>query len=93
MVAVGRALMSRPGLLMLDEPSLGLAPLIVEAIFDTLSALNRAGVPILLVEQNLHMSLKHARYAYVLERGSVVVEGSSDELTDSEAARRAYLGM
>ena len=93
MVAIGRALMSRPTLLMLDEPSLGLAPLMVEAIFNTLSDLNRAGVPILLVEQNLHMSLKHARYAYVLERGEIVIQGRSDELADNETARRAYLGM
>ena len=93
MVAIARALMSRPTLLMLDEPSLGLAPLMVEAIFNTLSSLNGAGVPILLVEQNLHMSLKHARYAYVLERGSVVIQGLSDDLSDNDDARRAYLGL
>ncbi|EON22156.1 ABC transporter-like protein [Nocardioides sp. CF8] len=93
MVAIARALMSRPTLLMLDEPSLGLAPLMVEAIFNALSSLNGAGVPILLVEQNLHMSLKHARYAYVLERGSIVIQGTSDELSDNDDARRAYLGL
>lgn len=93
MVAIARGLMSRPRLLMLDEPSLGLAPLVVASIFDALSALNQSGVTILLVEQNLHMSLQHARYAYVLERGQIAVQGTSSELAGSESARRAYLGM
>lgn len=93
MVAIGRGMMSRPTLLMLDEPSLGLAPLAVESIFETLSTLNANGVSILLVEQNLHMSLQHARYAYVIERGEIVVRGTADEIAGDEAARKAYLGM
>lgn len=93
MVAIGRGMMSRPTLLMLDEPSLGLAPMAVESIFETLSTLNSNGVSILLVEQNLHMSLQHARYAYVIERGEIVVRGTADEIAGDEAARKAYLGM
>lgn len=93
MVAIGRGLMSRPTLLMLDEPSLGLAPMAVESIFETLSELNASGVSILLVEQNLHVSLQHARYAYVLERGEIVVRGTAEEISGDEAARKAYLGM
>lgn len=93
MVAIGRGMMSRPTLLMLDEPSLGLAPMAVESIFETLSQLNDSGVTILLVEQNLHVSLQHARYAYVLERGEIVVRGTADEIAGDDNARKAYLGM
>lgn len=93
MVAIGRGIMARPKLLMLDEPSLGLAPLIVEAIFATLDELSRSGVTILLVEQNLTVSLQHARYAYVVERGEIVLDGPASELVGDEDARRAYLGM
>lgn len=93
MVAIARGLMSKPKLLMLDEPSLGLAPIIVETIFEALAILNRGGVTILLVEQNLTLSLKYAKTAYVLERGEVVVAGSSDEIAGNTAARKAYLGM
>lgn len=93
MVAISRGMMSRPTLLMLDEPSLGLAPMTVSSIFETLSELNASGVTILLVEQNLHVSLQHARYAYVLERGEIVVRGTAEELSSDEAARKAYLGM
>ncbi|WP_166969120.1 ABC transporter ATP-binding protein [Brevibacterium atlanticum] len=93
MVAIGRGMMSRPTLLMLDEPSLGLAPMAVESIFETLSQLNDSGVSILLVEQNLHVSLQHARYAYVLERGEIVVRGTAEEIAGDDNARKAYLGM
>ena len=93
MVAIGRGMMSRPLLLMLDEPSLGLAPMAVESIFAALSELNASGVGILLVEQNLHVSLQHARFAYVLERGEIVVRGTAEEISGDEAARKAYLGM
>lgn len=93
MVAIARGMMARPKLLMLDEPSLGLAPLIVEDIFRALDELNRRGVTILLVEQNLTVSLQHARYAYVVERGAVVLDGPASELVGDEEARRAYLGM
>lgn len=93
MLAIARGLMSRPKLLMLDEPSLGLAPVVVEMIFEALAALNRSGVTILLVEQNLVLSLQYARTAYVLERGEVVVAGTTEELTGNERARKAYLGL
>lgn len=93
MLAIARGLMSKPKLLMLDEPSLGLAPVVVELIFEALAALNRSGVTILLVEQNLVLSLQYARTAYVLERGEVAVAGTTEELTGNERARKAYLGL
>ncbi|MCU1614418.1 MAG: transporter ATP-binding protein [Frankiales bacterium] len=93
MLAIARGIMSRPKLLMLDEPSLGVAPLIVESIFEALAMLNRDGVTILLVEQNLALSLRYAASGFVLERGEVVVEGTSSELQSSSKTRRAYLGM
>ena len=93
MLAMARALMSRPRLLMLDEPSLGLAPLIVEGIFETMSALNDEGVTILLVEQNLTLSLKYAATGLVLDRGEVAIEGPSEALQASDETRRAYLGI
>ena len=92
MLAVGRALMSRPKLLMMDEPSLGLAPLIVQQIFDIIKEINKAGVTILLIEQNANMALKIADKAYVLETGSIVLEGSGEELLQNESVREAYLG-
>lgn len=92
MLAVGRALMSRPKVLMLDEPSLGLAPLIVQQIFDIIKEINQAGVTILLIEQNANMALKVADKAYVLETGSIVLEGSGEELLQNESVREAYLG-
>ena len=91
-LAVGRALMSRPKLLMMDEPSLGLAPLIVQQIFDIIKEINKAGVTILLIEQNANMALKIADKAYVLETGSIVLEGSGEELLQNESVREAYLG-
>ena len=92
MVAIGRALMTSPRLLMLDEPSLGLAPRVVESIFETLGAINRAGVSVLLVEQNVGAALRLAQRAYVLETGRVVGEGSARALLDDPHVRRAYLG-
>ena len=92
MLAVGRALMSRPKLLILDEPSLGLGPLIVETLFDTLADINARGVTILLVEQNAVMALDLAHRAYVLETGQVTLTGTGDELAHNDAVRQAYLG-
>jgi branched-chain amino acid transport system ATP-binding protein len=92
MLAMSRGLMSRPKLLMLDEPSMGLAPILVEQIFDTIQEMNRAGTTILLVEQNAQMALSIAEYAYVLETGQIVMEGSAGELADNDEVRKAYLG-
>ena len=92
MLAIGRALMSRPSVLLLDEPSLGLAPLLVSTIFQMIEAVHRQGMTIFLVEQNAHMALKAASRAYVLEIGQVVAEGSSEEIRKSPAVREAYLG-
>jgi branched-chain amino acid transport system ATP-binding protein len=92
MLAVGRALMSRPKLLILDEPSLGLGPLIVETLFDTLADLNARGVTILLVEQNAVMALDLAHRAYVLETGKITLTGTGQELASNDAVRQAYLG-
>jgi branched-chain amino acid transport system ATP-binding protein len=92
MLAIGRALMSRPRLLLLDEPSLGLAPLLVREIFRTIEEINRQGVTILLVEQNAHMALGIARRGYVLETGSVRLEDEAKALLVNEEVRRAYLG-
>ena len=92
MLAMGRALMSKPRLLMLDEPSMGLAPLLVEQIFDIIGELNRAGTTILLVEQNAQMALSIAHRAYVLETGSIVKEGNANDLMNDDDVRRAYLG-
>jgi branched-chain amino acid transport system ATP-binding protein len=92
MLAIARALMSRPKLLLLDEPSLGLAPQIVEAIFRILREVNAQGVSILLVEQNAHLALSAAHYAYVLETGEISMEGVGPELLQSEEVRKAYLG-
>src|SRR5215468_473923 len=92
MLAIARALMSRPELLLLDEPSLGLAPLIVKQIFSTLREVNARGVSILLVEQNAHLALSLAHYAYVLETGEIFLSGPSRELSADARVRRAYLG-
>ena len=92
MVAVGRALMTNPRLLMLDEPSLGIAPRLVTAILEALVAINGAGVGILLVEQNVHAALNHAHRGYVLESGRIVAQGSGADLLRDEHIRRAYLG-
>jgi branched-chain amino acid transport system ATP-binding protein len=92
MLAIGRALMARPKLLLLDEPSMGLAPKLVEQIFQIITEINEQGVTILLVEQNAAMALQHAQRAYVLETGSIVRSDTASELLDDEAVRAAYLG-
>ena len=92
MLAMGRALMSRPKLLMLDEPSMGLAPILVEQIFDIIRELHAAGTTILLVEQNANAALSVANRAYVLETGRIVLSGTGDELMHSEQVQKAYLG-
>ena len=92
MLAMGRALMSNPKLLMLDEPSMGLAPILVEQIFDIIKELNRAGTTILLVEQNAQMALSIAHRGYVLETGKIVATGTGAELLEDEAVKKAYLG-
>ncbi|MGC8783171.1 MAG: ABC transporter ATP-binding protein [Armatimonadota bacterium] len=92
MLAIGRALMSRPKLLMLDEPSLGLAPNLVQEIFRTIASINREGTTVLLVEQNAHMALHLAHRGYVLETGEVVLEDVAENLLRNEAVRSAYLG-
>ena len=92
MLAVGRALMSRPKLMMMDEPSLGLAPLVVKGIFDIIRAINDQGVTVLLIEQNANMALKTADYAYVLETGLITLSGTGRELLVNEEVKRAYLG-
>jgi len=93
MLAIGRALMARPKLLMLDEPSLGLAPLIVREIFGIIAEINRAGTTVLLVEQNTRQALGLSRRGYVLENGRVALSGSGQELLGNEHVRRAYLGL
>ena len=92
MLALARALMSKPKLLMMDEPSLGLAPLIVKGIFEIIKEINKSGVTVLLIEQNANMALKASDYAYVLETGRLSMEGSGEELLSNESIREAYLG-
>ena len=92
MLAMGRALMSSPKLLMLDEPSMGLAPILVEQVFDIISALHKAGTTILLVEQNAEMALAVADRAYVMETGRITLSGTGEELAASEEVQKAYLG-
>jgi branched-chain amino acid transport system ATP-binding protein len=92
MVAIARGLMARPRLLIFDEPSLGLAPIVVRDMFEIIQTINREGITVLLVEQNVHQSLKLANRAYVLENGRVVLEGAGRELLDDERVREAYLG-
>ena len=92
MLAMGRALMSRPRLLLLDEPSMGLAPLLVKEIFNMIKEINESGTTVLLVEQNANMALSIADKAYVLETGRIALAGTAQELASSEAVRKAYLG-
>ena len=92
MLAMGRALMSHPKLLMLDEPSMGLAPILVEQVFDIISALHKAGTTILLVEQNAEMALSIADRAYVMETGRITMQGKGSELAENEEIKAAYLG-
>jgi len=93
MLAVGRALMQKPKLLMLDEPSLGLAPIIVEDIFKAIKKINQDGVPILLVEQNCNVALEVADRGYVLETGNIVIEDVAEKLMENEAIRKSYMGI
>ena len=92
MLAIGRALMSGPKLLILDKPSLGLSPKFVQTIFTALAALHREGLTILLVEQNLNVTLRNVQRCYVLERGEIVISGRSEDMRDDPAVKRAYLG-
>lgn len=92
MLAVARALMSRPKIIMMDEPSLGLAPLVVKDIFDIIKEINKKGVTVLLIEQNANMALKTADFAYVLETGSITMSGTGAELLVNEDVKKAYLG-
>ena len=92
MLAVARALMSRPKVIMMDEPSLGLAPLIVKGIFDIIKEINKQGVTVLLIEQNANMALKIADYAYVLETGRITLSGTGAELLSNDEVKKAYLG-
>lgn len=92
MLAVGRALMSRPKLLMMDEPSLGLAPIIVQEIFNIIKEIKNQGVTVLLIEQNANAALKIADYGYVLETGRIIMEGSGKELLENKQVKEAYLG-
>lgn len=93
MLAVGRAIMGRPRLLTLDEPSFGLAPLVVDAIFEVIQKLNADGLTILLVEQNAALALEISRYTYVLEEGHIIAEGQSHTLSQDADIAKAYLGM
>jgi branched-chain amino acid transport system ATP-binding protein len=93
MLAIARALMARPRMLLLDEPSLGLAPQVVQTIFQIIREINQSGTTILLVEQNAHMALKVAHRAYVLEVGAIVMEGPAQKLAESDEVRKAYLGV
>ena len=92
MLAIGRALMSRPELIMMDEPSLGLAPIIVQGVFDIIREINRQGVTILLVEQNANMALKAADLGCVMETGRITLRGTGKELSENEEVKAAYLG-
>lgn len=92
MLAVGRALMSKPKLIMMDEPSLGLAPLIVNGIFDIIKEINKEGVTILLIEQNANKALKAAEIGYVMETGNITLQGTGEELLQNQKVKEAYLG-
>jgi branched-chain amino acid transport system ATP-binding protein len=93
MLAVGRALMAGPRLLILDEPSVGLAPIVVDTIAEIIQAINAAGVSILLVEQNAHLALRLAETAYILENGKIVLSGAAEELSRTDTVKAAYLGL
>lgn len=93
MLATGRALMARPSLLLMDEPSMGLAPVLVEAIFDTIQQINKEGTTILLVEQNAHMALQVAGRGYVLQTGEIVLQDTAENLRENDMVKKAYLGI
>ena len=92
MLAVGRALMARPKLIMMDEPSLGLAPIVVKGIFDIIREINKQGITVLLIEQNANMALKIADLAYVIQNGTILMQGAGQELLENEEVKDAYLG-
>ena len=92
MLAVGRALMAKPKLIMMDEPSLGLAPIVVRGIFEIIREINRQGITVLLIEQNANMALKIADWAYVMQTGSILMQGPGEELAANEEVKAAYLG-
>lgn len=92
MLAVARALMSKPKVIMMDEPSLGLAPLVVRDIFDIIKEINKQGVTVVLIEQNANMALKIADYGYVMQTGNIIIEGAGEELLQNEEVKKAYLG-
>ncbi len=92
MLAVGRALMARPKLIMMDEPSLGLAPLVVKDIFNIIKTINESGITVLLIEQNANMALKIADYGFVIETGNITLSGTGEELLSNESVKEAYLG-
>lgn len=92
MLAIGRALMSRPKLILMDEPSMGLAPILVDGIFDIITSINKTGTTILLVEQNANRALQIAHRAYVLETGKIIMQGTAKELLEDEKVKEAYLG-
>ncbi len=93
MLAIGRGLMARPRLLMLDEPSLGLAPIVVEQVFETVKRINSKKITILLVEQDVFQALGVAHRAYVLENGSIAIEGKAEELLNNPKIKEAYMGI
>lgn len=93
MLVIARALMSRPEVLLLDEPSLGLAPIVVESIFETIQQINQRGISVLMVEQNAFLSLSVAGRGYVMDSGAIVLEGSAEELMNNEMVKRVYLGQ
>jgi branched-chain amino acid transport system ATP-binding protein len=92
MLAIARSMMSRPTILMLDEPSLGLSPLVVKMMFELVEELNRKGMTILLVEQNIYQALKISHYAYVIKTGKIVLEGKGEQLLSDPEVQNAYLG-
>jgi branched-chain amino acid transport system ATP-binding protein len=92
MLAIGRALMLRPRLILLDEPSMGLAPIIVQEIFDIIKDINKSGTTVLLVEQNANMALSTANRAYVIQNGAITLEGNAQDLLKNEEVKKAYLG-
>ena len=92
MLAVGRGLMARPKLLLLDEPSLGLSPILVEQVFDALVSINKQGITMLLVEQNANMALSISSRGYLLENGHIIMHGESKELQEHDEVKKAYLG-
>jgi len=93
MLAMGRAMLRRPRLLMLDEPSLGLAPMVARQVYDALTRISQAGTTILLVEQNAKLALSIADYGYIMESGRIVLEGSAEELQENEDVKELYLGL